>query len=427
MEFFVAHSCLFLLLQFLPCFVDSHAVDFTCPNYPELVPGIAVHGLPAISDGARTLLVKRQAQILQSGDTYQSGEILTVSLNDTSGFTEAVYELNGAAFFRFGICTQKRRYLGITGILQMPTDYSPVFLWGGWATEEGVLHLTSNFSLVPSIPDPTVQPTFGIPPTVAPTRISSARYSVLLEVALQGISGQGAADDAAVLSKAMCDGADLSEERCSIIRIGDASSLSTVSPLSSSSSSSASLSSSVWASLFGRSLRGRALTSLHTYVTFLIDSITYPEEQSPVISNLVSYVRNISQHGFRATVRSLSNSALSVSNSTVTNTVVVSNTDMSYFDFSCDLGQSEAKLYWSKDPATDPRYIRAAIVVPGRVWVAGGFVQSSVQTMVDRPNNVVFALDAKTDRVRSFIHSSILPACLQAHCHYHYICVYTPM
>ena len=390
---------IFLWSCFLPSSVDSHAVDFICPNYPELIPGIAVHGLPAVSDGSRTLLVKRQTEVLQSGDTYQSGEILTVSLNDTSGFTEAVYELNGAAFFRFGICTQKRRFLGLTGILQLPTDYSPVYLWGAWATDEGQLHITSNFTLVPSIPNPTVQPTFGIPPTVAPTRISSARYSVSLSVSLQGISEQEAADNAAVLSKAMCKGAELDEERCSITRIGESSDQLTVSPSLSSYLTSSPL--DMWPSLFGHSLRGRAISVLPTAtVTFLIDSITYPEEQSPVLSKLVSFVRNNTLFGFRGFVRSFSGSSVVLSNSTVMHTDIVSNTDTSYFEYSCQLGQSEAKLYWSIDPASNPRYIRAAIVVPGRKWVAGGFVKSSVQTMVDEPRNVVFVLDAKTDTVR---------------------------
>lgn len=393
---------------------EAKAYQFTCPAYPRLFPGMELHGIPTIVDGKRRLVIKRGATEVPEGAFYARGESLFITLNDTSGDTDFVYETNcSSCSFRFGICPGKYRFLGSIASMTMPTDYSNFTVWGAYASTGGVIRVTPPVSLIPRVPDPTMAPTFADPPTIAPTKISAQRYAIAFDVTLNGISAAVALRNLDLLSDTICIYMDYNPERCKVIA---AASLTEASI--------SSLGTKVWSVMSGvvnsaLPLHWRRGLTDSAAVTILVDLFMYPEWQSPAIFQISTFITDTSAFGYASILRS--NSALSALTSTsVVLARKVNNTDTSLYEHSCALDDS-LTLYWSLDTATPSKYVRGMLEISGKKWIAGGVILSEVRTMVHDPNNIVFTYNAETDRVGIVIKTfSIAIASINSVCGFDY-------
>ena len=127
----------------------------------------------AITNTERVIIVTRESNsaILNSGDSYVPGEVLSVQLSDTSG--EYAF---GASLGTFagGGCSGSRvsTNTGVAGMLTMPASGSGnVDIAAGWAIQHGIVTITNYFTLVEQ------KATAALPPIKKSTHKPSSAYS----------------------------------------------------------------------------------------------------------------------------------------------------------------------------------------------------------------------------------------------------------
>lgn len=389
---------LFVLLIGQLIGADGKAYLFTCPAYPRLESGVAIHGVPVIEDALRQLVVRRGGTSLSTGDLYEPGELLLITLNDTSGDADIIFETNcSTCTFKFGICPGKYRFIGRVASVNMPTDFSNFTVWGAYAVSDGVVRIAPPIHLRPRVPDPTMAPTFANPPTISPTQISAARHSILIDVRYDGMSKSAVINNSDAISDAICSHMDYRGERCKLIAALNDQSGDTVVP--------ASLWSTVSDILDGairkrfRFIRPtRELTpNAKSIGTIIVDGFMYPEWQQPAIRSISEYINTAGSGGYTEALRALVGMG-DLIGTTVLRARIVNNTDSALFAHSCSIDESLA-LFWALDTARPARFVRGLLQIGGTHWVAGGVVGDDVRAMVTDPNNVVFLFNAETDRV----------------------------
>jgi hypothetical protein len=82
-----------------------------------------------------------------------------------------------------------------------------------------VVRLTPPLLLKPVVPDPTIAPSYAFPPSVAPTKISAARYAVEFEIEYNDISPADAIANSDLLANTICEYMNYENTRCKVIKI----------------------------------------------------------------------------------------------------------------------------------------------------------------------------------------------------------------
>mmetsp|Transcript_32442 Transcript_32442/g.46781 ORF Transcript_32442/g.46781 Transcript_32442/m.46781 type:complete len:495 (+) Transcript_32442:26-1510(+) len=161
-------SLLFVVI-FALLIVDvwSHPEHLECSN--PLAVNSVIMGSPAVSSNSRSLIIKRGSTVLNSGDSYVAGEVLTVSSSATTGCL--IYETENGNFGAGGRCNGLRFIPSANeASLTMPKT-GTVKVKMGFALQYGTVSITDSFVLTApaAVVSPTVSsvpaPTASMPPT----------------------------------------------------------------------------------------------------------------------------------------------------------------------------------------------------------------------------------------------------------------------
>jgi len=109
-------------------------------------PGAVVMNEETVQSDKRHIIVEREGERLSSNDTYVSGEVLQVSLSDTTG--EYLFECTYGEF-QPGGCEGHRSCRKLSALV-MPSEGEIVSIWAGWAMDHGTVEVSKEFILRPS-------------------------------------------------------------------------------------------------------------------------------------------------------------------------------------------------------------------------------------------------------------------------------------
>ena len=189
---------MFSYFLFVALLATISGYPYKLPCNRDMTPGSVIMGNPAKRDDLRSVQVLRNGAILSSGDTFVSGETLTVqisTISTTTGLFKFMFQATGGALFQTGniLCNGMREYnlgdgtLGPSQLRMPTTPNTQVNIWVAWATQFGNVYISKNFTLtnVQSVRKPSFSPTFipSIQPlkqqtsTNNPTVIPSAQTS----------------------------------------------------------------------------------------------------------------------------------------------------------------------------------------------------------------------------------------------------------
>ena len=151
------------------------------PNYicnscaTALAAGNSYMGSLSQTSSSKTVVVKRGATVLSSGDPYTAGETLSVSISSSSDVAiSAVIEVSSGTISGGSTCDSRRSCDSGTGgsdTWTLPTT-GTASIKMAWASGYGTVYITNSFTLELAAP-PTAAPTTAAP-TVVPTPVPTA-------------------------------------------------------------------------------------------------------------------------------------------------------------------------------------------------------------------------------------------------------------
>ena len=180
---------MFSYLLFAVWLATISGYPYKLPCNREMTPGSIIMGNPAKSYDLRSVQVLRNGVILDSGDSFRSGETLTVqvsTISTTTGSFKFMFQASGGALFQTGnvLCNGIREYnlgdgtLGPSQLRMPTTPNTQVNIWVAWATQFGHVYISNNFTLTnfPSTRKPSFSPAYkSTSPTANPSKVPTVK------------------------------------------------------------------------------------------------------------------------------------------------------------------------------------------------------------------------------------------------------------